>query len=229
MTAATPNPGALHEVAFGDIHLRPGTLLQIQTQGENVAVERHSVRYVGCIERKSVLVGVPVVDDKVLWVQPGTRYTVRFFSNTTAYAFSTHVLRARTNPAAYMHLAWPRTVQARAVRRASRIQTDLPCTLAPAEGPAVPARLVDLSLHGAMVEAEQAIWSIGDKLTLGFAIQAAYMNAELKLPTCIRNETVDPQRYGLEFDSIPDELYLPLRHFIEHRILEEELPQASLG
>lgn len=204
------------KVTFEDLKLRPGAALQIKSlAGETT----HGVKFIGAILGKSVLVTLPIVNGKGIWVQAGQAYVIRGFTGKHAFAFEAPSIMARTHPFPYIHFAYPHAVNSRAVRKSLRVKINLPATVTPRGGvKPVPVAMMDLSTTGSMVDSLAPIGEIGDVVKLAFSVAFEGVTAELNVSAIIRSvqkpEAGGSLRTGLEFENVAYNDNLILRCFV---------------
>ena len=204
------------ETNFEALRLYPGTALQIQSV---VAEINHSVRFIGAIKEKSILVSLPVVNGKGIWVPPAQVYIIRGFTGKHAFAFEAPAIMARTHPFPYIHLAYPRSVNSRAVRKSLRVKISLQATVTPrSRDNPVPVSMMDLSTTGSMVDSLASIGEVGDVVTLVFSVLFEGISADLNISAIIRSvqkpEAAKSLRTGLEFENVAYNDNLILRCFV---------------
>lgn len=204
------------EVSFEALRLCPGTVLQIQSVAGDAT---HSVKFVGDIREKSILVTLPIVNGKGIWVPAGQAYIIRGFTGKYAFAFEAPTIMARTHPFPYIHFAYPRSVNSRAVRKSLRVKVKLPATVTPRNGAnPLPATMVDLSTTGSMVDSVAPIGETGDVVKLAFSVAFDGISANLSISAIIRSVqkpgAEKSLRNGLEFENIAHNDNLILRCFI---------------
>lgn len=209
-------PETSSKVTFEILRLHPGAMLQIQCLGSTA---NHSVRFIGVIRGKSILVTLPTVEGKGIWVLPGQIYIIRGFTGKHAFAFEAPAIMARTHPFPYIHFAYPSSINSRAVRKSLRVKISLPATAAPRSGDKpVPVTMLDLSTTGSMVDSLAPIGKIGDVAKLAFSVAFEGIAADLNIPAIIRSLQTsgvgESLRVGLEFENVSHNDNLILRCFV---------------
>ena len=204
------------EVSFEALRLYPGAALQIQCLG---GPANHSVKYIGAIREKSILVTLPIVDGKGIWVLAGQAYIIRGFTGKHAFAFETPAIMARTQPFPYIHFAYPQSVNSRAVRKSLRVKASLPATVIPRSGnDPVTVAMVDLSTTGSMVDSLSPIGEVGEVVKLEFSVAFESISANLSISAIIRSiqkpDAGKSLRTGLEFENVAHNDNLILRCFV---------------
>lgn len=207
-------------VDFDSIRLKVGDTLQMQPVGVAEA-PRYTVRYMGGLKDASLMTSLPIVDNEGMWMRYNGEYVFRILSGSHIYAFVSRLLKARAHPYPYAHFAYPDKVEARRVRRSPRIKLRLEIQAEKADGSSLPVTLLDLSLHGALLEADGPLGAAGDTVRVTLPSFVSEANRQLTIGADIRNVTDgDRPKYGLEFHRLSDEDVLQLHFFIDFQIAE---------
>lgn len=204
------------DVSFEALRLYPGAALQIQCLGGPIT---HGVKFIGAIREKSVLVTLPVVEGKGIWVATGQVYIIRGFTGKHAFAFEAPAIMARTHPFPYIHFVYPQSVNSRTVRKSLRVKASLPATVIPRDGgDSMKVALTDLSITGSMVDSIAPIGVIGDVVRLVFSVVFESISADLDISAIIRSiqqpDAGKSLRTGLEFENVAHNDDLILRCFV---------------
>lgn len=206
--------------AFTDIRLPSGEIIQMQ--GTDAGTQRHFVRYIGYVEKGSILVTTPVAEGKTLFVKDGQGFNLRAFSGRRIFTFNTVVLRSCLTPYGYLHLAYPNSVRGTLIRQASRTKVDLICSLETPAGK-LPARMTDLSIGGTQLEIRQDIAAIGDTFSLAFKIVVFEETIYLRLPAIVRR--IDSEsglfRLGIQFSDISLNDRLALQSLLYYELIPD--------
>lgn len=216
-------------ISFEALHLRPGAALQIQSLTDGSVT--HNVKYVGAITGKSMLVTLPIVNGRGIWVQAGLPYVIRGFTGKCAFAFEAPALMARAHPFPYIHFTYPQNVNSRAVRKSVRVKLSLPASVTPRSGgESAPVTMMDLSITGSMLDAHAPIGEIGDVVKLAFSVAFEGITANMGISAIIRSiqKSVGGEslRIGLEFENVAHNDNLILRCFV-HTIETGEVAQGE--
>jgi c-di-GMP-binding flagellar brake protein YcgR len=213
-----PAPEPVYVSDFEAFHLLPGSTMRIQSL-EGTSQAHHEVRYIGFIKGKSILVTLPLVNDKGMWMRVGETFVVRGFNGRHAYAFTTKVRRAREHPYTYVHFTYPESVESRLVRRTLRVSVSIPATIVQPSAQ-LTGTMLDLSAAGAMVELEQEAGKPGDAIQLKFTIAMDEHQADMNMAATIRNSTPAGDgksvRTGVAFDNVSQQDNLILHYYIYH-------------
>jgi len=204
------------EISFEALRLCPGAALQMQSLAGEA---NHSVKFIGAITGKSILVTLPIVNGNGVLVQPGQAYVIRGFTGRSAFAFEAKAIMARAHPFTYIHFSYPRSLNLKAVRKSLRVKVNLPATVTPRTGGnSVPVAIVDLSAAGSMVDSHAPIGEIGDVAKLAFSVAFESIETSLNVSAIIRSikkpDAGESLRTGLEFENVAHNDNLILRCFV---------------
>jgi hypothetical protein len=203
-----------------ELRLRSGLLLQ--AQGTNKATPPFDARYIGAIDGKCLFLealGSFRFNDAV---RAGESLSVRGFTGIHDFRFATRVLQAcdfsfREPPYVFAVIEFPALVHARKVRNSLRIAAAIPATAAPLHGlPPAAATLVDLSVEGALLRADDDLGSVGDLLNLSFSLgtdeDLAYVETMARI--CHRRIGDDGVVCGVLFETIAERDRLRIREMV---------------
>lgn len=217
------------DLPFDRVRLAPGDLVQLQPLQEGVE-ERYTVRFIGLMKGKSVLVSHPVVDEKLIFVREGQTFLVRAFSGVNACGFQARVLKVNLTPFPYLHLAYPTAVHAVRVRQAMRAPVDIIIAIYEREGGALIAsgRIVDLSVGGARVHSPVRFGEPGGRVFITFKVKLDDIEEIVTTPATIRSygeETDDKGRpmqvAGLQFGEIGQAQRLMIMNVVYQHLFKE--------
>ena len=210
-------------VGMDDVRWYVGETLYLQPV-DNPSV-RYTVRLIGFVKGKTVLVTAPAIDGKLEFVRDGQTFIVRAFAGKKAYAFVTSAVKSVHSPHPYLHMAFPKEVRCTVVRRGVRAQVKIiaSVTLDNPErtGAAV---LTDLSMGGASGALKQTLGQKGEEGQIKFKVHAAgqdeYLNLRMTLRSVAPSEGGDGYKHGFEFLDVSIHDRLILSAFV-HQILAE--------
>ncbi|MFA5081767.1 MAG: flagellar brake protein [Hydrogenophilaceae bacterium] len=213
-------PAERQVVSFDSIRLKVGDTLQMQAVG-TAETTHYGVRYMGAVKDASVLFTLPIIDHEGMWMRLNGEYVFRTLTGSHIYAFVARLLKPRAHPYPYAHFSYPESVEARRVRRSPRIKLQLASEAEKADATTVAITFLDLSLHGALVEADGPLGAAGETVRVTLPVHLSEVNRKLTLEADIRNvfEGERP-RYGLEFHRLDDDDVLLLHFFIDYQIAE---------
>lgn len=211
------------------LKLMPGDTLQLQPLQEG-QVERWTVRVIGQLKPKSLLVSAPMVDGKLIFIKDGQSYLVRAFSGLNVCAFKARVLKSQLQPFPYLHLSWPDGVQAMRIRKAMRAPASIIVAVHESEdGRQTGAgRIVDISVGGAKLLSPATLGYKDDTRWLSFKVRLGDMEEYVKTPAIIRmsGEETDEQGkvmkgYGVQFGELNQAQRLIIMNLVYQHLLKE--------
>lgn len=221
------------QINLEEARLQIGDPIQLQALNDSNPA-RYTVRLLGFSKGRSVIVSAPSVDGKYLLMRDGQPFILRVFSGKNAYAFSTQILKNINVPYPYLHLAYPKAKDVRAlvVRRGARASVRVICAITELDGEPTQSAgtLVNMSIGGALLAAKQPLGKEGQHLTIKFKTDINAVESFLTLKAKIRAVTSDessepenPAKHGLEFVDIPGPEMILLSAFVYHHLLEQSL------
>lgn len=193
---------------------------------ENQAV-RYTVRLIGYVKGKSVLVTAPTLDGKFEFVRDGAAFVVRAFSGKKAFAFIANALKSVHVPYAYLHLSYPREMRCTVVRKGIRAQVKIIAAVA-FESPerSAAATLTDLSTGGASGILREQVGRKGEECAVKFKLHVADVDEFLSLKAVVRSvapaESGEGFRYGFEFVEVGTRERLILTAYVHKTLVEAE-------
>lgn len=223
--------GASCEVTlpFDQVKLMPGDALQMQPLLEG-QTDRYTVRIIGIMAGKSVLVTAPVLDGRLLFIRDGQTFLIRVFSGLNVCAFKAKVLKSQLTPFPYLHLSYPDEVKAMLIRKAMRAPTDVIVAVHEEEGGRQTAagRMVDISVGGARILSSQPLGEKGAQIHLSFKVKLADMEEYVKTPAVIRSlgEEEDERgrrqtATGVQFGELNQSQRLIIMNLVYQHLLKE--------
>lgn len=229
-------PGAAAQVkpqeeilSFEALKLMPGDTLQLQPLLEG-QTERFTVHVIGMLKPKSVLVTVPMVDGKLIFIRDGQTYLIRAFSGLNVCAFKAKVLKSQLQPYPYLHITYPDSVQAMRIRKAMRAPTSIIVAVHKSEdGKQMGAgKLVDISVGGAKMLSPMALGQKGDELWLSFKVTLGDMEEYVKTPIILRSEGEEEDEqgkrmksFGIQFGELGQSQRLIIMNLVYQHLLKE--------
>jgi c-di-GMP-binding flagellar brake protein YcgR len=215
-TSAGPDTQDATQVDFESLKLIFGATLQIQNL--KIPTQKFSnLKLYGVIKGKSIIISQPYQEGVAALMPKGASFIVRGFNGRHAFAFTSHVIQACTEPFAYVHMSYPPNAESKTVRNAQRVNVNMPGFVA-LNGERIPVNMLDLSAKGSMLETPQSVGGIGDSLQIEFEIEFDGGESRLNLPAKIKNacylKDSDSMRVGVEFHDISQNETLLLNSFI---------------
>ena len=225
------DPERMREVSYAldEIKLAIGDPLQMQAAGEGESA-RYSARLVGYAKGKSIVVTTPLVGDKVAFIRAGQCFVVRMFCGTSAFAFSTSVIKSSSMPYPHLHLSYPSSVRGLAVRAGARARVRIIAAASDAKGKVHAGTLCDLSMGGAQMVSSARMGAVGDTVELKFRITLNDIEIYLHPAAVIRSiaagdgsiDGVPPGfQHGLQFSAVPPDELLALTAVVYESLLRQ--------
>jgi hypothetical protein len=163
------------KVSMDEIGVPFGLSLQIELIATK---ERYSVKVVGCLPNKTLIVTAPRIDGKSVWLRETSIIKARFMMGTKVCAFSSKIEKSCREPVAYLHLVYPEVVESSVVRNAARLDTSLITSIEPFNDDSslkrkVAAKLINLSVGGGRFTSKHDLGDVGE-----FCRAALHLNVE---------------------------------------------------
>jgi hypothetical protein len=212
-------------VGMDDVRWCVGETLYLQ-QIDNPSI-RYTVRLIGFVKNKTVMVTAPAIDGKLEFVRDGQTFIVRAFAGKKAYAFVTSAVKSVHSPHPYLHLAFPKEVRCTVVRRGVRAQVKIIASVGLDNPERVGAAvLTDLSMGGASGTLKQLLGQKGEEGQIKFKVHAAGQDEILNLKMVLRSigpaEGGDGYKHGFEFLDVSIHERLILSAFVHQTLAEGE-------
>lgn len=220
-----PAAGKKKEFTLESSKIRVGDPIQLQASPDQ---PRYVVRLIGYLKNRGLIVSQPELNGEVVMLRDGQGFVGRFFSGQNAFAFSTTVVRQTSVPYPHMHLIYPRDLRGVAVRGSSRLDVSIIASIEPGAGqPAMPGKIVNLSVNGAGLQTKLPLGEKGAVIGLKFKVSMLGVDSYLVLNAEICNvsqnpdEPAMPNLYGLKFVDVEHASQLSLMAFVYHKLQEE--------
>jgi c-di-GMP-binding flagellar brake protein YcgR len=225
--ALTPQP-----LEFEAMNLQVGSRLQLVTH-RRVKPVQHFSTLVGYVKDEYMIVRIPLENGAPIALTEGERLTIRAFSGVNVCSFACTVERVFGRPLLYVHVSFPTEIVGSNLRTAMRVKVDLPAQVLGSEpaGAPVQCTLANLSVNGALVEAERRLADAGEEITLQITVVAPPGNQEVVVRTraAIRNVKVLKARpeqdekftYGVQFSHLDFAHYTLLQNLTYEALLAD--------
>lgn len=177
-----------------ELALDIGDNLQLQVAADEGT--RYYVKVIGYLGGKSLVVSTPMVDGHVLPISEGQTLIVRLMSGNEIVGFSVKVLCSAARPYPHLHLSFPKDVQAVTVRKALRVDLNMPATAQPcltnsfepdASQEAQRVTIQDMSTSGALLIAKQPLVENGQGVLVALDFDVAESVEKVTLQAIVRN------------------------------------------
>lgn len=216
------------------LKMQIGGVLQLQIAGDER--KKYVAKSIGFLKDGSVITTMPRVDGKPLIMREGQPLVVRMMSGTNLYAFNTSVLLTSMRPYAHMHLAYPRSFESIAVRKAMRVSTRLDINVthvdldAPDTTLVSKAAITDLSTTGALVECDIQLANKEDILTINAKLPVAGVDRSLNLNGIVRSvksrtdetDGLPVYQHGVEFELLEEMDAILLHGYVYEQLHQHE-------
>ncbi|MBI3285450.1 MAG: flagellar brake protein [Burkholderiales bacterium] len=202
-----------------------GEIFYLQVH-DNTAL-RYTVRLIGFVKNKSIIVTAPMAEGKGALIRDGQTFIVRAFPGKKAYAFTASALKSVYTPYPYLHLTYPKQVRGTTIRQGSRANVKIiaSVTLGHPEQTAA-ATLGDLSMGGTSGIIKKPLGNKGDTGLIKFKVNAAgtdeYLSLKIVLRSLAPTENGLEYRHGFEFVDVPTQSKLILSAFVHQTLAEME-------
>jgi c-di-GMP-binding flagellar brake protein YcgR len=221
------------QLTYRDLKL--GETLQLKPLADESGGTQYFVKYLGGIEKKSLICTLPMIDEKVMFVKENTGYSVRLFSGKNVYTFNTMVEVVYSRPYPHMHLKYPRQAYTNKIRHNQRVTCNIIAIVAnlsseQTENNKISGRIVDMSMGGIMFEGLKTTGNLGDQTETSFKISMEGGEALFAIPGVLRNvikklpedgKTI--YQYGIQFEEIPFQQKVMLQNYIYQTLAGEKL------
>lgn len=234
MTSEPPphsdKPSSVHSVAtLDDVKLAPGDALHLQSMADGPH-DRLTVRIIGVMKPKSLLVTAPMLDGKLVFVREGQPYLVRAFSGLNVCAFKTRVLKSQYMPFAYLHLFYPESVQLMRIRKAIRARVNLISAIYDRKGgnQVGAGLIVDLSVGGAKIQSHTIDAYKGQSIFMAFKVKLDDLEEIIETRAIIRSIGEEEDEtgckadvLGVQFDGLESQQRLAIMNLVYQYTLKE--------
>ncbi|MFD2230486.1 flagellar brake protein [Alkalimarinus sediminis] len=198
-----------------------GSSLTIETMSPN---RRMTVKVMGYVVGKSVLVTPPMKDGKEQLLEIGESVAVRMLIRKQICAFETRVKYRSLQPYSYYHLEYPTELVSLQVRSSERVDVNLPVLINsdfdigmgdwPKHGV-----ITNMSKTGAAITSTSSFGEKGHEVIVVLDIEVSGLKRSLALNAVIRNKEIidggsDSFSFGVQFVDLKDEDTLSLTGFI---------------
>ncbi|WP_201345911.1 flagellar brake protein [Thiohalobacter sp. COW1] len=196
-----------------DLKLGVGDVLQVQFVSQEQ--RKYAAKVIGYLPNASLVITTPRIDGKVMLVREGQPLVVRMLSGNTCYGFNSRIIHNSMRPYPHLHLAYPDELERIVVRKAVRVQTQLPVIVShpapedPTQSLDSRGTILDISTAGAFVASDSPLGGAGDLISMTARVPIAGAEKYLKMPAIIRSakaaETAEGSgryQYGVEFQLI---------------------------
>ncbi|SMP50225.1 PilZ domain-containing protein [Noviherbaspirillum suwonense] len=199
--AAEASESQTERVMMDDVRWQVGETFFLHQQGSSA---RYTARFIGFIKNRTVLVTMPIVDDKYVLIRDGQMFVVRAFSGKKAYAFSAFVVKSVHSPHPYLHLSYPKELGCATIRHRARITVNVIAAVSlDGQQDSTAAMINDMSLGGASASIKHPFGEVGQRGRIKFKINAVGETVFMDICTILRSiipvENGGGCKHGYEF------------------------------
>ncbi|MBC7779601.1 MAG: flagellar brake protein [Proteobacteria bacterium] len=213
-------------VSVLETNLRFGDPMQVRFDDGTPA--RYTVRLIGAVDKRSMLITHPQVDGRMVFLREGQVLRLKALRGKYAYAFEAAVLKCQLAPFPYVHLNYPTQVRATSIRKAYRVALNGVASLGRGgETARLPCNMKDVSVAGTLLHAPRELALVGSAVEVAFRLQVSDELLTFSLPGVIRNAreaedlTSQYRTCGVEFTNLSREQKQALQLFIYETMLNE--------
>jgi hypothetical protein len=220
---AYANPEIVNSTMVGMDEVRWNIGEPLSLQPHDNPTLRYTVRLVGFVKNKTVMVTAPMLDGKFGFIRDGQTFTVRSFSGKKAHVFMAAAVKSVHSPFPYLHLSYPQEVRATVIRKGSRAAVKLIAAVSLGHPVRIAAtKLIDLSVAGASCVSGQPFGAKGEQGLLKFKLLVADHSAVLNLKAVLRSvalsDSGDVWNHGFEFLDVAVEQRMMLSAFVHQTL-----------
>lgn len=209
---------AHNKLSFDELNLQFGQVVQIHPN-PGKSVDRYDCLLVGCLPNEAVIITAPD-SGRFPLLTVGDTVAIRVMSANGVALFPTLVLHIAEIPIYLVYLDFPKAIQFKMVRNASRVEVALPVLASNMDRNGirgVAGRIMDISLSGARIAFGQDIAKRGEVVEIKGKFDVAGIRRTLSIHAVVRarNMLSDSHfEYGIEFHENDEEKLLVLFGYI---------------
>ena len=202
--ASASEQGSDEKVLMDEVRWQVGETFFLHQQGLSA---RYTARFIGYVKNRTVLVTMPIVDDKYVLIRDSQIFIVRAFSGKKAYAFSAYVVKSVHSPHPYLHLSYPKELSCATIRHRARIPVSIIASVSMnAHEENVAAIIADMSLGGASANIRHPFGEVGQRGRIKFKINAvgetAFVDLGIILRSIVPSDNGSGCKHGYEFTDL---------------------------
>lgn len=192
---------------FAEMRLKVGDKIPIAiprgTKGERVLG-----KVIGWIEGGSILITLPQKIIMAGLVKEGEHLLLRAFTGKSAFAFSTNILKIEHFPYTYLHLSFPKKIEAVVVRSSFRHGVCLPVTIAIDGKADITGNILNIGMTGVRIGTAEPLQNEDPiRLVMQFELHDVPVSLELHAQVRSSKSVSDENgtmrhEYGMEFQSL---------------------------
>lgn len=192
------------KVFMDEVRWQVGETFFLHQQGLSA---RYTARFIGYIKNRTVLVTMPIVEDKYVLIRDSQMFIVRAFSGKKAYAFSAFVVKSVHSPHPYLHLSYPKELSCATIRHRARIPVSIIASVSMNDQEeSVAAIIADMSLGGASANIKHPFGEVGQRGRIKFKINAVgetvFVDLAIVLRSIVPSDNGGGCKHGYEFTEL---------------------------
>jgi c-di-GMP-binding flagellar brake protein YcgR len=211
---------------LNSLRLRFGDMLQLQLPE---VAERFHVRLIGYLESRSIIITLPVKNQRAVPIRSGQKLNIRMMVNDQACAFVTEVLQIFKSPYPHAHLKYPSDLVTNNIRKAARVDVRVDGVVINQSigerAKEVECYLADISETGAHLVTPLRIGKTGDEIRLNLELMIGKIPRTLIVDAILRGRlkarSKEKERaihYGVEFINLIDNHKIDLIAFVYSKL-----------
>lgn len=212
-----------------------GSQLKMFAPGQ--AKDPFHVRLIGSIPQAAILITHPMRDGKCVFTKEGQVWEFQATYGLSIYRFSSMIEKVLLSPHPLIVMSWPHEthLESQAIRRARRVNCDLPASIRLAEpksGDAEPTTAVIDNISTGGVEllfAKAVSLKIGQTISIAFQIilddRKYVIECDAEVVSKPRDSGPASSSYGFALRSLSDEQFAVIHAFVSDRLIHRLGPQ----
>jgi hypothetical protein len=203
-----PESGPIASPAtFAEMRLKVGDKIPISLP-RGAKGERVLGKVIGWIEGGSILITLPQKVIMAGLVKEGENLLLRAFTGKSAFAFNTNILKIEHFPYTYLHLGFPKKIEAVVVRSSFRHGVCLPVTIAIDGKADMTGNILNIGMTGVRIGTAEPLQD-EDPIRLTMQFELHDVPVSLELHAQVRSSKSVPDEngalrheYGMEFQNL---------------------------
>ena len=220
-----PAPKTDFIIDIDDARWYVGETIQMQSSSDSSV--RYTVKLIGFIKGKSLLLTAPTIDGKYVMIRDDQSFILRAFPGKKAYAFTSSAVKSVYSPHPYLHMTYPKQVRCTVIRQGARASVKIIAAVHLSNPErTTAATITDLSLGGCSLILKNSVGEKDDTGAIKFKITVLdtdeFLSVDFTLRSVTLSENGDGYRYGFEFTSMTQQIRLLLAAFVYQTIAEAD-------
>lgn len=211
-----------------DFKAKLGDHIQLQYIPENNR-ERLSAEVIGHAPGQSLIISTPKVGNSLPILKEGQCFVIRMLQGSKILGFESSVLKSYALPFPHIYLSQPSKVESIILRGSRRVNTQHSVSIKTADSQQVSARLLNISISGALLLSDTSPGNADDKIVISIDITVAGFDKKININGIIRNvsptDNADTKKedseYGIEFIDMKEEEKIILHGFVYEQIVTQ--------